>query len=336
MSKELEFLKDDYQKAKNEVDANNKILEELLQNPLVQMYRDTYIANEQKKKDLETLGVSLAYKEKIECEHIFVRTEIVQERDYDRIVREPIYHCLKCGLTNGYVVKDINPLLLSKIENDMAYIFQKTAKNGILLHERRTCPLDVAKAIYEEIQKRTKNLNISKEQLQMYFIVALSKGDPTYYQDLTYQIRKLAGFDIKDDVRIIQRIELRLRDIPTLENGITCYEVSDFSKDLFKSIMTIEKRAGVEFTSLEDISKYPELVSEELEKLSEKEKEARFDVMAVPNPRAYVIASDKWQEFVNTKPNPEIRKRNEEISNKFRVNNLALPEDPKKKIRTKN
>ena len=94
----------------------------------------------------------------MECEHIFVRTEIVQERDYDRIVREPIYYCLRCGLTNGYVVKDVNPLLLSKTENDMAYIFEKTAKNGILLHERRTCPLDVAKVIYEEIQKRTKNL----------------------------------------------------------------------------------------------------------------------------------------------------------------------------------
>lgn len=336
MSKELEFLKDDYQKVKNEVDANNKILEELLQNPLVQMYRDTYIANEQKKKELETLGISLAYKEMVECEHAFVRTEIQKERDYDRILRQPIYCCLKCGLTNGYAVKEVNPVLLNQTEKDMSYIFDKTAKNGIILHERRTLPLEVAKEIYIEIQKRTKNLTISKEQLKMYFTIALSKNDPTYYQDLIYYIKKLAGFEIKNDSKIEQRIELRLRDIEEIENGITCYKISDFSKDLFEFVRTIQKIAGVEFTSLEDISKYPKIVNEELEKLIEKEKNVNFDVMAVPNPKAYVIARDKWQEFVNTKPNPEIRKRNEEISNKFRVNNLAQTEEPKKKTKIKN
>lgn len=333
MSKELEFLREDYKKTKKLVEANNRILKLLLENSLVKMYRDTYAQNEAKKKELEALEVSLTQQEMIECEHVFVRAEIQKEMDYDRIVKEPIYHCLKCGLTNAYSVKGVNPVLLSKIENNMEYIFDKTAKNGIILHERRTCPLDIAKEIYEKIQNGTKNLTITKEQLKTYFLVALSKSDPTYYCDLTYEIRKLAGFDIKDDPRILERIELRLRDVETVESGITCYQISDFSKDLFAFVMTIKKRSGVEFYSLEDISKYPELVSEELEKLSEKEREARFDMMAIPNPRAYVISKEKCEEFLNSRPNPEIRKRNREMVEAFRINNLTESAEPKKKTK---
>lgn len=327
MSKELEYLREDYQNAKNIVEANNKILEELLQEPLVRLYRDTCIQNEGEKKKLETLGFSLAIQEMTECEHIFVKTETI---------REPIYHCLKCGLTNGYAVKKVNPRILNIAENNMEYIFKETKENGIILNKRSTCPLDIAKEIYEEIQNNTKNLDLSNDELQMCFLVALSKNDPTYYQDLSYQIKKLAGFEIKEEQRIIERIQLRLRNIPTVEAGITCYEVSDFSKDLFKFIMTIEKRAGAEFTSIEDISKYPDLVNEELEKISEEVENTKFDVMAIPSPRAFVIAPDKWKEFLNSKPNPETIKRNEEIAKKFRVNNLMQTKEPKKKTRIKN
>lgn len=283
MSKELEFLREDVQNAQTEVEENNQILEELLQNPLVRKFRDTYLKNEAKKKELETLKVSLAYKERIECDHIFVRTEIVSERDYDRMIREPIYHCLRCGLTNAFVVKEVNPVLLSREEIDMAYIFNKTGRNGVLLHEKRICPLDSAERIYKEIKKRTHNLAVTQEEMRMYFIMALSKNDPTYYQDLIYKIRKLAGFAVENDPKVSQRIELRLRDIPTVEDGITHYERSDFNKDLYEIIGTIRTKAGVNFNVITDISKYPELVSEELEKLSEKEKAARLGLVEIPN-----------------------------------------------------
>lgn len=308
MSKELEFLREDYQKAKNSVETKNRILEGLLKEPLVRLYRDTYLKNEEQKKELENLRVSLAIQEMTECEHLFVKTETA---------RESIYHCLKCGLTNGYAVKKVNPRILNIVENNMEYIFKKTKENGTILNKRSTCPLDIAKEIYEEIQNNTKNLDLSNDELQMYFLVALSKNDPTYYQDLTYQIKKLARFDIKEEQKIMQRIELRLKNIPTVETGITHYEVSDFSKDLFKFIMTIEKRAGATFTSIEDISNYPDLVNEELEKLSEEVENARFNVMATPNPRTFVIAHEKKQEFLNFKPNPDVIKRNEELVKKL-------------------
>lgn len=321
MSKELDFLREDYTNVKKEVEANNKILEDLLLEPLVRLYRDTYLKTEEKKKELETLGVSLAYQEMTECEHLFVRTEVLTERDYDRVERTPIYHCLKCGLTNEYDAREINPVLLNKLQTNMSYLFKETAKNGIILHEKRTCPLETARKIYEEIENNTKDLNLSKEEIKMCFLVLLSKSDPTYYQDLTYVIKRLAGLQINEDSKISQRIELRQGDIPVVENGITCYELSDFTKDLFKFVRTIKKITGEELTSLEDISKYPELVNEELEKLSIQEKSARLDNMAIPNPRAFVVAHDKVQDFKNTKSNPEIVKRNEEIAQKFKINN---------------
>lgn len=64
-----------------------------------------------------------------------------------------------------------------------------------------------------------------------------------------------------------------------------------------------------------------------------KEEKIRFDVMAIPNPRSYVIVPDKWQEFLNYKPNPDTVKRNEEMVQKFKKNILSQTEEPKKKIR---
>jgi len=333
MSKELEYLREDYKQTKSNIEANNRILEQLLKEPLVRIYRDTYIENEKKKKELSTLEVSLAYQEMMECEHNFVRTEIIQERDYDRIIREPIYHCLKCGLTNEYIIKEVNPILLSKSENNMSYIFKKTSKNGIILHERSACPLEVAKEIYEEITKNNKDMD--NEELKTYFLVALSKNDPTYYQDLTYEIKRLARLIIDEEPKTLQRIELRQRDIPVIDSGITCYELSEFNKDLFEFVRIIKKRAGVDFTSLEDLSKYPKIVIEEIENLNEKEKNSSFAVMAMPNPKAYVVAPDKARDFKNAKPNPEFIKRNEELAQKFRINNLTQEGNPKKRVKTK-
>ena len=62
-------------------------------------------------------------------------------------------------------------------------------------------------------------------------------------------------------------------------------------------------------------------MNKELEKSNKTEKDVRFDNMAIPNPRAFVVAHEKVQDFKNTKSNPEIVKRNEEITQKFKINN---------------
>jgi len=57
--------------------------------------------------------------------------------------------------------------------------------------------------------------------------------------------------------------------------------------------------------------------------------------MAMPNPKAYVVAPDKARDFKNAKPNPEFIKRNEELAQKFRINNLTQEGNPKKRVKTK-
>ena len=62
----------------------------------------------------------------------------------------------------------------------------------------------------------------------------------------------------------------------------------------------------------------------ELKKIgSINEDKQTFDVMAVPCDRAFVISPDKTEEFLNVKPNPEIRQQQEEMAKRFRINNLV-------------
>jgi len=48
-----------------------------------------------------------------------------------------------------------------------------------------------------------------------------------------------------------------------------------------------------------------------------------FDVMAVPYRRTFVVARDKTEEFLNQKPNHEIRQQQKEMVEKFRKNILV-------------
>lgn len=51
--------------------------------------------------------------------------------------------------------------------------------------------------------------------------------------------------------------------------------------------------------------------------------EKQFDVLAVPFDGAFVVSKEKAEEFKNAKPNPEVRQQMEEMTEKFRVNNLV-------------
>jgi len=56
---------------------------------------------------------------------------------------------------------------------------------------------------------------------------------------------------------------------------------------------------------------------------SQVQEKQRFDILAVPSDRAFVVAPEKAEEFKNQKPNPEVREQMEELAEKFRVNNLV-------------
>ena len=62
----------------------------------------------------------------------------------------------------------------------------------------------------------------------------------------------------------------------------------------------------------------------------------QLTVLAVPCSRSFVVAPEKWEEFKNQKPNPEIRRQMEEIVKKFKANNLIEEGPVLKKTRKYN
>lgn len=55
-----------------------------------------------------------------------------------------------------------------------------------------------------------------------------------------------------------------------------------------------------------------------------KDSKETYDVMAIPYNKPFIIANSKKQDFLSKKPDPEIIKNNEMISQKFKENNLKV------------
>lgn len=67
---------------------------------------------------------------------------------------------------------------------------------------------------------------------------------------------------------------------------------------------------------------------------SDVNKKQKFDVLAVPCNRAFVVSSEKTEEFLSVKPDPEIRQQQEEMAKIFKAN--IIDEGPVlKKVRDK-
>ena len=69
--------------------------------------------------------------------------------------------------------------------------------------------------------------------------------------------------------------------------------------------------------------------------VSSKEKQ-KFDVIAVPCDRTFVVSPDKTESFLNVKPNPEIRRQQEEMVKRLNINNLVEEVPVLKKTRKSN
>lgn len=64
--------------------------------------------------------------------------------------------------------------------------------------------------------------------------------------------------------------------------------------------------------------------------------EKKFEVLAVPCDRVFVVAPEKVEEFKNLKLDHEVRQKMEEMAEKFRVNNLEQEGPVLKKTRRPN
>lgn len=65
-----------------------------------------------------------------------------------------------------------------------------------------------------------------------------------------------------------------------------------------------------------------------------KTQKQQFTVLAVPCDRAFVVSPDKTEAFLNVKPDPEIRRQQEEMAEIFR-RNILVEDEPKVKKKGK-
>lgn len=126
-----------------------------------------------------------------------------------------------------------------------------------------------------------------------------------YCRDFVYEIKRIANISQEEDKLTEERIELRYEDIENKEKGITCYELSYFTIDVFNFVKMIENKVGIKLNSIYDISKYQEIVKEELSKIEKNLSKEILDIKKVKkNDRIfYVITINNMHFDVLTVPN---------------------------------
>ena len=164
-----------------------KQMVELLMIPEVREFYNIITDNEKIKNTLKTKEKEYTLKSMQECEHAFVITEIVKESECGCIRRTPVYHCVKCGLTNEYDVKEINDLV-DEIKSQMAFIFGDTSMNGVLL-SNEVISLIEAIDVYKGIVAI--NQNITNSELKKLFPSVLLRIQSSKEQKSSVSIKKL-------------------------------------------------------------------------------------------------------------------------------------------------
>lgn len=89
-----------------------------------------------------------------------------------------------------------------------------------------------------------------------------------YYSDLICELKSLAGLEQPKDKKTKTRIQKRKEDILVKYQNdtfvLTGFKLSVFQEELFQIVSNISIKANIIFYELEEISRYPELVQEEI------------------------------------------------------------------------
>lgn len=132
MSEKLIRLRKQFKELNEQKEQNEARMKELLENPLVKEFKEIFTTNEKINGKLFLAEEELAIAEMEECRHAFIITDIITDRECDRIVRNPVYYCVRCGLTNHHDLLDLNDIV-DDVKGQMGNIFRDTSMNGILM-----------------------------------------------------------------------------------------------------------------------------------------------------------------------------------------------------------
>lgn len=158
MNEKLESMREECDSLELLIKKNDELLAELLQDEKVRKYLEVSKDNAELKSKLSNLLLELACAEIRECNHVFVKTDVVYDRsDRDRVIRRNVYHCLKCGLTNEYEVKEIPKSRLNKLQKEMWELYYGNACNGIFVTDQ-VYSLDRARIVYDGMMSIRPNI----------------------------------------------------------------------------------------------------------------------------------------------------------------------------------
>ena len=163
---ELEKIRNDRKYITSRLEENNRRLSELLQDEKVSEYLRIMKDSEILRSFLQINEANLRYSEMGKCEHIYVVTDEVEDDSYcDGVAK--VYHCLKCGLTNEYEVKNIDVSSLDTDQLGMFRLFKESAFESFVIGDE-IYSLELAKTIYQTITNE--NPNISNAELELRFL----------------------------------------------------------------------------------------------------------------------------------------------------------------------
>lgn len=160
MKRTIEQISNEFESAKMEMQNVSNKINELLTHHDVKEYITLTKENAKLQKKLEEIELELKEKQMSNCNHIFVNTSANRSIDFEMRRGTPVFCCLKCGLTNLYdaCYDDLNPNILTPLEEKMGKIYTRTKENGIVIQKNHIIEeVESLKTIVTDLQQKFPN-----------------------------------------------------------------------------------------------------------------------------------------------------------------------------------
>lgn len=140
---------------RNKIMINEEILKDLKEEDKVKEYVSVLRDLKKNKQVLQNLMIQLNCKKIMNCTHLFVKTEVVNFNEENT----EVYHCLKCGLTNEYQVKEVPNSRLSEMQKMMGTLYYGCSAHGDVLSDN-IYSFEKAYAVYRNIIANNPRINM--------------------------------------------------------------------------------------------------------------------------------------------------------------------------------
>lgn len=163
------------------------------------------------------------------------------------------------------------------------------------------------------IDNKNYNQKLSEIDFVKGKIISSKESDDLSYHGSPWyeQIYTVLGEDGKEYKATHRMAVINNTFIRTIEDHIGYIKLA--MKENLKKIDDLKNKNNLLYDTMNELINYNR----------EKEDKQNFEVLAVPCDRAFVVSPEKTEEFLNSKPNLEIRKQQEEMAKLFKVNNLV-------------